>query len=143
MKVFLPLALTLAAWPAAAQAQLPPSIPLTDTDRPLFQAEIARVEKLLQSSPDKATVTYQMARTYAFGKQWPETIQWLRKTAQMKAGLDPGRDSVFKELKNTRELRDILATVREATPARFTQHPGLPHPRGRSRPRERRLRSEP
>jgi hypothetical protein len=82
----------------------------------LFRAEIARIERLLPSAPDKATVTYEMARTFAFAKQWPETIQWLRKAAELRAGLDPLRESVFAELRGTREFEEILTIVREATP---------------------------
>ena len=70
------LALALAAW--TASAQLPVSGTLSDTDLPFFRAEIARIENLLPSASDKATLTYAMARTFAFAKQWPETIQWLR-----------------------------------------------------------------
>jgi hypothetical protein len=89
---------------------------LSDTGRPLFRAEIARIEKLLPSAPDKATVTYEMARTFAFAKQWPETIQWLRKAAELRVGLDPSRESIFAELHGTREFEEILTIVRETTP---------------------------
>ena len=109
----LALPLSLTVW---ASAQLPASETLSDTDWPLFRAEIARVEKLLPSAPDKATVTYEMARTFAFAKQWPETIQWLRKAAALKVGLDPSRESIFAELRGTREFDEILTAVREATP---------------------------
>jgi hypothetical protein len=83
----------------------------------LFRAEIARIEKLLTSASDKDTVTYVIARTWASAKQWPETMQWLRKVAELNAGLDPSRDSMFAELHGTREFEDILAAVRQATPA--------------------------
>ena len=111
----LSLALTLVAWPALAQ--LPASGALSEADRPLFRAEIARIEKSLPSAPDKSTVTYEMARTFAFAKQWTETIQWLRRAAELKVGLDPSREAVFAELRGTREFEEILAAVREATPA--------------------------
>ena len=110
----LTLALSLAVWPASAQ--LPASGTLSDTDWPLFRAEVARIEKLLSAAPDKATVTYEMARTWASAKQWPETMQWLRRTAELNAGLDPSRESLFAELRGTREFEDVLAAVREATP---------------------------
>ena len=97
--------------------QLPPSGTLSEADLPPFRAEIARIEKLLPSAPDKVTVTYQMARTWASAKQWPETMEWLRKAIDFKAGLDPSRDSVFADLRDTREFGDILAAVREGTPA--------------------------
>lgn len=67
------LALSLAALPALAQ--LPVSGTLSDTDRPLVRAEIARIGILLISAPDKATVTYEMARTWAAARQWREAIQ--------------------------------------------------------------------
>lgn len=71
---------------------------------------------MLISAPDKDTVTYEIARTWAAAKQWPETIQWLRKVAGLNAGLDPGRDSIFAELHGTQEFEEILAAVRTATP---------------------------
>jgi hypothetical protein len=89
---------------------------LSDDDRPGFRTEIARLEDLLISAPDKDTVTYEMARTWAAGKQWPEAIQWLRKVAELKAGLDPSRDSIFAELRSSHEFEEIVAAVREATP---------------------------
>src|SRR5260370_33837 len=110
----LPLSLSLAAWPALAR--LPASGTLSDTDWPLFRAEIARIEKLLSAALDKATVTYEMARTWALAKQWPETMQWLRKVAELNAGIDPSRESLFAELRGTREFEEVLAAVREATP---------------------------
>jgi hypothetical protein len=109
------LALSVAAWPTLAQ--LPASRTLSDTDRPLFRAEIARIEKLLPSASDKATVTWEKARTFAFAGQWPETIQWLRRAVDLRVGLDPSRESIFAELHGTREFEEVLAAVREATPA--------------------------
>jgi streptogramin lyase len=111
----LALALAIAAWPASAQ--LPASGTLSDADLPLFRAEIARIEKQLPSAPDKATVTYEMARTFGFAKQWPDTIQWLRKAVELRVGLDPSRESIFADLHGTREFEEILAAVRVATQA--------------------------
>jgi hypothetical protein len=58
-----------------------------------------------------------MARIWASAKQWQETMLWLRRVANLKAGLDPSRDSLFAELRGTREFAEITAAVREATPA--------------------------
>lgn len=110
----LALVLSLAVLPASAQ--LPASGTLSETDWPLFRAEIARIETLLNSAQDKDTVAYVMARTWASAKQWPETTRWLRKVAELRAGLDPSHDSIFAELRGTREFDEILAVVREATP---------------------------
>jgi hypothetical protein len=99
------------------RGQLPPAGTLSEADWPSFRAEIARIEKLLPSAPDKATVTYQMARTWASAKQWPETMEWLRKVVALRVGLDPSRDSIFADLRDTREFGEILPAVREATPA--------------------------
>jgi hypothetical protein len=108
------LPLSLAVWPASAQ--LPASGTLSDTDRLLVRAEIARIQKLLISAPDKATVTDELARTWAAAKQWPEAIQWLQKVAELNAGIDPSRDSIFAELRGTQEFEEILAAVGRATP---------------------------
>jgi len=108
--------LALLAGCGVASAQLPASGTLSDKDWPLFRAEVSRIEKLLSSAPDTAAVMYQMARTWASAKQWPETMQWLRKVADLRVGLDPSRDSVFADLRGTREFDAILSAVREATP---------------------------
>ena len=97
-------------------AQLPKSGILSDRDEPLFRAEIARIEKLLSSAPDRAAVTYQLARTWGSAKQWPQTIEWLRKVVAFSAGLDPSRDSVFADLRGTREFDAIVSAVRDSTP---------------------------
>jgi hypothetical protein len=100
-----------------ASAQLPESGSLSPTNGPLFRAEVARVEKMLLTASDKDSIVYQMARTFAAGKQWPEAIEWLRKIAERKSGLDPSRDSIFAELRGTKEFAQIVAAVRDATPA--------------------------
>ena len=107
------LAMSLAAWPAAAQ--LPASAILTDSDHAAMQTELARLDRLLDSSPDKAAVTYWIARTWAYGQQWPEAMQGLRKVVAMRAGFDPARDSVFAAVRTTREFAAIEADVPEAT----------------------------
>jgi hypothetical protein len=111
---WLALVLMLAVWPATAQ--LPPSGTLSDHDLQSFRDAVARIETLLPSAPDKATLTYEMARTWAAAKQWPETIEWLRKVADWNAGLDPSRDAIFADLRGTREFDRILAAVHQATP---------------------------
>jgi hypothetical protein len=108
--------LAILAGCAAASAQLPASGTLSDSDWPLFRAEVGRIENLLSSAPDTSAVTYQMARTWAAAKQWPETIQWLRRAVDLRSGLDPSRDSAFAGLRGTREFDAILSAVREATP---------------------------
>lgn len=100
-----------------ASGQLPASGTLSAEDQPLFNGEIVRVEQLLDTAPDKAAVTYQLARTWAFAQQWPEAMEWLRKVVALKAGVDPSRDAVFAALRGTREFGDVMVAVREATPA--------------------------
>lgn len=117
--------LALLAGCGAASAQLPASGTLSDKDGPLFRAEVGRIEKLLSSAPDTATVTYQMGRTWAAAKQWPEAMQWLRKAVDLRAGLDPSRDSVFADLRGTREFDAILSAVRAATPPALHSSPAF------------------
>jgi len=57
-----------------------------------------------------------MARTWAAGKQWSETMQWLRKVVSLKVGLDPSRDRIFADLRGTHEFESIAAAVRAVTP---------------------------
>jgi hypothetical protein len=101
----------------AASARLPASGVLSDADLPLVRAEISRLEKLQIAAPDQEAVAYQIARTWASAKQWPETIEWLRTLVAAKAGLDPSRDSIFTDLRGTDEFEEVLRAVRDATPA--------------------------
>lgn len=125
-------AMALAVFPVSAQ--LPASGSLPEADRPAFQAEIARLEALLSSAPDKPAITYQIARTWASAKQWPETIEWLQRVAGFRAGFDPSRDSVFAGLRGTREFDAILATVREATARVSRSQPAFMVPEGDLQP---------
>jgi sugar lactone lactonase YvrE len=108
------LSFTLALLPVAAQ--IPPSETLSDSDRAGLHAEIDRLEKLLPSAPDQITVTYEIARAWAAGKQWREAMDWLRKAVARKAGLDPSRDRVFAGLREANEFAAIATAVRNASP---------------------------
>jgi hypothetical protein len=52
-------------------------------------------------------------------------MQWLRKAVDLGAGLDPSRDSVFADLRGTREFDAILSAVREATPPVLHSNPAF------------------
>jgi hypothetical protein len=52
-------------------------------------------------------------------------MQWLRKVVDLRAGLDPSRDSVFADLRATREFDAILPAVREATPPVLRSKPAF------------------
>jgi sugar lactone lactonase YvrE len=106
--------LWLAAVPMTAQ--LPPSGTLSAADLPFFRAAVADLEKRLPTAPDQCALTYEIAKAYASAKQWPETLDWLRRVADLKAGLDPTRDSAFADLRNTKEFAAIANQVRNATP---------------------------
>lgn len=111
-------------------AQLPAPGDLSDADRPAVRAEIARVGALFATVPDRATISYEMARTWAFAKQWPEAMDWLRKTVALNAGIDPSRDSVFAELRSAKEFAEVSAAVRESTPPVLNSQPAFQVPEG-------------
>ena len=100
---------------AAAFAQLPESAKLSDTDRLQLSAEVERLETLLSHAQDQAAVTYFIAAAWASGKQWPETMDSLRRMVAMKAGLEP-RQPLFADLRSTKEFAEIMNSVRAATP---------------------------
>jgi hypothetical protein len=100
---------------AAAHAQLPPSGDLSPSDRPLFHAEVDRVGKMLAASPDNCWIMNEMARTWASARQYPETMQWLSRIADLGVGLDPSRDPLYKDLHGTREFEEVLRRTRAAT----------------------------
>lgn len=96
-------------------AQLPPSGTLSPTDWQGFHAEIERVDKLLSASPGNCWIMNEMARTWAAGQQYPETMEWLTRIAKLGVGLDPARDPLYRNLRGTREFEAVLRTTRDAT----------------------------
>src|SRR5579871_2493642 len=82
----------------SAFAQLPPSTVLSGEDMNGVRAEIARLESLAATAPDRCAVVTEIARTWAFAGQYPETMAALEKVVALHAGFDIGRDSVFAKL---------------------------------------------
>ena len=99
----------------SALAQLPPSATLSQTDGGEFLAEIARIDKQLAASPNNCWIMNEMARTWAAGQQYPETMKWLERIADLGVGLDPSRDPLYRNLRGTREFEAVLRKTREAT----------------------------
>jgi hypothetical protein len=97
-----------------AFVQLPPSGTLSPSDEPLFRAEVRRVEAQLSASPGNCWVMNELARTWAAGQQYPETVQWLERIADLRSGLDPSRDPLYRPLRGTREFEAILQKTRES-----------------------------
>ena len=83
---------------------------------------MARIEKEFAASPDNCWVMNELARTWAFGQQYPETIQWLRKIADLGVGFDPSRDPLYKPLHGTREFDAVLQRTRASISPVSTSH---------------------
>ncbi|HTA43382.1 MAG TPA: hypothetical protein VK789_13095 [Bryobacteraceae bacterium] len=99
-----------------AFAQLPPSIVLSPEDMNGARGEIARLEALAGTAPDRCAVVSEIARTWAIAGQYPEAIAALQKVAALNAGFDIARDSVFVKVRGTREFETIVQSARDATP---------------------------
>jgi hypothetical protein len=95
--------------------QLPPSGPLSPSDRQGLGAEIKLIDKMLSASPANCWIMNEMARTWAAGRQYPETLAWLTRIANLGVGLDPSRDPLYRNLRGTREFAAVLRKTREAT----------------------------
>jgi sugar lactone lactonase YvrE len=78
---------------------------------------VDRLKKLLETASDKCWVTYEIARTYAFGRQYPETMDWLSRAISLNVGFDPSHDPVFERLRDAREFQDLVRRARDNTPA--------------------------
>jgi sugar lactone lactonase YvrE len=96
--------------------QLPASQKLSPEDSKLFQAEIRRIERLLETANDKSTVLYVLARTWAAGGQYSEAMDALNKAAALNVGLDPTNDKIFDKIRNTAEFKSLLNKILENTP---------------------------
>lgn len=109
----IPVALTFAP---GAFAQLPPSVVLPPEDMRGARGEIARLEGLAATAPDRCAVMNQIARTWAVAGQYPEAIAALRKAVMLNAGFDVARDSVFAKMRGTQEFEALAQQARAATP---------------------------
>jgi hypothetical protein len=98
---------------SASYGQLPKSGTLSGEDERSFRAELSRLEQLLETAADKATVNYALARTWAAGEQWPEAIQRLRRL-DPESGIDPSKDRIFASLRGTAEFEEIVKLFRKA-----------------------------
>jgi sugar lactone lactonase YvrE len=101
--------------PVAAWSQIPASETLSPSDSKLFQAEVRRVEQMLQTAGDKCTVQYALARTWASGGQYWQAMEALRKAVDLRVGLDPSRDTIFAKLRGTKEFEQLMVQVRTNT----------------------------
>jgi sugar lactone lactonase YvrE len=101
---------------AALSAQIPASKTLSPSDEKEFRQEIARLELLKRSASDQCTVQYALARTWASGGQYRETLNSLRTAVDLNAGLDPSNDRIFDDVRASKEFKELLEKVRAATP---------------------------
>jgi hypothetical protein len=101
--------------PFGAWSQIPPSETLSPSDSKLFQAEVQRIEQMLQTAGDKCTVQYALARTWASGGQYGQAIDSLRKAVNLRVGIDPSRDAIFAKLRGTKEFEQLMEQVRADT----------------------------
>ena len=96
--------------------QIPASEKLSPGDSKLFEAEVHRVEHLLETAGDKCAVSYALARTWASGGQYREALSSLENAVDLNVGLDPSNDEIFGKLRGTNEFKLLLRRVREDTP---------------------------
>jgi hypothetical protein len=122
--------------PGILAGQIPVSDTLSPGDSKLFEAEVQRVEHLLETAGDKCTVSYALARTLAYGGQYRKALAALDEAVDLNAGLDPSNDDVFRKLRGTVEYNLLLRKVRDNTPpvtnsrAAFTFEDGQLLPEG-------------
>lgn len=81
-----------------------------------FQAEIRRIEQLIETANDKPTVLYALARTWAAGGQYHEAMDTLRKVEALHVGLDPVNDKIFDKFRDTKEFQNLLNRIHLETP---------------------------
>src|ERR1700720_2129492 len=109
----------------AALAQIPVSETLSPSDEKEFRQEIARLELLKNTASDKCTVQYALARAWASGGQYRETLEALRTAVDVNAGLDPSNDRIFDKIRASKEFQELLDRVRATTPAVHNSEEGF------------------
>jgi sugar lactone lactonase YvrE len=103
--------------PCILFGQIPASDALSPGDTKLFQAEIQRVEHLLETAGDKCTVSFALAATWASGGQYRQALASLEEAIDLNVGLDPSNDVDFRKLRGTVEYNLLMRKVRDNTPA--------------------------
>ena len=101
---------------AAFAGQLPSSKELSVEDQRNFTQELGHVRDLLGSANDRASVKFQIARTYAAGGQYREAMHWLKDVIDSNVGFDPSRDRSFVNLRNAKEFQSLVEEARTQTP---------------------------
>ena len=109
----------------AAFAQLPPSETLSPQDAQSVRTEIARLERLAQTAPDRCAVVNQIARVWASAGQYPESVAALRNVVSLNAGFDIARDKGFAKLGDATEFQALVRQARETTPPIQTSQPAF------------------
>ena len=109
----------------AAVAQLPPSQTLSPQDIQSVHTEIARLERLAQTAPDRCAVIDEIARTWAYAGQYPETIAALKNVVALNAGFDIARDKVYAKLNAALQFEALVKQARDATPPIRTSQPAF------------------
>ena len=102
--------------PGVLIGQIPASDALSPRDSKLFDAEIQRVEHLLETAGDKCTVSFALAGTWASGGQYRKALASLEEAIDLNVGLDPSNDVDFRKLRGTVEFNLLLRKVRDNTP---------------------------
>jgi sugar lactone lactonase YvrE len=96
--------------------QIPASQTLSPEDAKSLDAEVHRLDSLLETAGDKCTVSYALARTWAYGGQYRQALSSLEKAIDLNAGLDPSNDEIFAKLRGTNEFKLLLRRVGDSTP---------------------------
>ncbi len=118
-------AFLITGFASALTAQIPPPDKLSESDAKLLQAEVDRVKGLLETAGDKCTVSYALARTWAYGGQYRQTLDALRDAIDLNVGLDPSRDDAFVKLRGTKEFTLLMRGVRDGTPPVSNSQPAF------------------
>ena len=109
----------------AAFAQLPPSETLSPQDTQSIRAEIARLERLAQTAPDRCAPVNEIARIWASTGQYPETIAALKNVIALNAGFDIARDKLFAKLNAAPQFEALAGQARAAAPPIRTSQPAF------------------
>jgi len=75
------------------------------------QNEIATLESLLVSVPDRAMVLYLLAQDYAAIGQRAKALALLKESASSHEGINPSNDTAFRDLRSIPEFRVIVSEV--------------------------------
>jgi hypothetical protein len=105
--------------PAAARSQDQDEVkgaPAEPTDAEEVRSQIAALEKLRSTFPDRGAILYSLAAAKQHLRETRQALALLKECLALHEGFDPSGEPLFMEMKGTKEFTTLVETVHQDFP---------------------------